>query len=102
MAKELIWTETAKKSRKEILKYWINRNKSSSYSKKLNELFNESSHQILKFPFSGIQISENFYRGKLIKDYYLIYKIEENFIIILLIWDTRQNPSKLLKILKLK
>ena len=92
MAERLIWTETPKISRKEILEYWINRNKSKTYSKKLNRLFTDSAEQILMFPYSGIKISESYYQGKLIKDYYLIYKISESSIDILLIWDTRQNP----------
>ncbi len=35
MAKQIIWTNTAKKSRREILQYWIDHNRSDIYSKKL-------------------------------------------------------------------
>lgn len=100
MAERLIWTHTAKLSRKRILEYWIKRNKSKLYSKKLNALFDDSAEQILEFPYSGIQFSDSQYRGKLIKDYYLIYKITETAVEIHLIWDTRQSPEKLLEFFK--
>lgn len=100
MAKKVTWTDTAKISRENILEYWINRNKSYNYSIKLNKFFNNSAIQIGENPFSGIEIMNNIYRGKLIKKYYLIYKILENHIEIHLIWDTRQNPKKLLQFLK--
>ena len=49
MAKEIIWSETAQKDRKEILLYWKNRNKSSTYSKKLNILFDDAAEIIASF-----------------------------------------------------
>lgn len=100
MVERLIWTHTARTSRKEILEYWIKRNKSKLYSKKLNALFDYSAEQILKFPYSGIQSAENQYRGILIKDYYIIFKVTETAVEIHLIWDTRQDPEKLLEFFK--
>ena len=42
MAKLTIcWTQTAVKQRNHIFKYWNNRNKSASYSKKLNNSIKE-------------------------------------------------------------
>ena len=39
MAKQVIWSILAHNDRLEILDYWIKRNKSNSYSKKLNQIF---------------------------------------------------------------
>jgi hypothetical protein len=39
--KSVIWTETAIKQRREILKYWIVRNKSKAYSEKIIEQIKE-------------------------------------------------------------
>lgn len=100
MAKRLIWSPTAKNSRKEILQYWIDRNRSTKYSKILNIEFNISARQIGQFPLIGIEISNSIYRGKLVKDYYLLYKIKADTIEILFIWDTRRNPSQLLYLIK--
>lgn len=39
MAKrKIVWTETAAKQRREILKYWTERNKSTTYAEKLIEI----------------------------------------------------------------
>lgn len=100
MAKRLVWSPIAREIRKEILQYWIRRNKSKRYSKKLNTLFEESAQQIANFPYSGISISGKVYRGKLIKDYYLLYKIKDDSIEILFIWDTRKDPADLLNLVK--
>lgn len=100
MAKRLVWSPIAREIRKEILQYWIKRNKSKRYSKKLNILFDESAQQISDFPFSGISFSDKIYRGKLIKDYYLLYKIKDDSIEILFIWDTRKDPADLLNLVK--
>lgn len=100
MAKRLIWSPLARKIRKEVLQYWILRNKSKYYSQKLNVLFENSAQQIADFPYSGISVSDNIYRGKLIKDYYILYKIKDDSIEILFIWDTRKDPANLLKLIK--
>lgn len=100
MAKRLVWSPIAKAIRKEILQYWIRRNKSKRYSKKLNTLFEESAQQIADFQYSGISISGKVYRGKLVKDYYLLYKIKDDSIEILFIWDTRKDPADLLNLVK--
>jgi len=42
MAIEINWSDKAQQDRKEIFKYWNNRNKSNEYSKKLNILINYS------------------------------------------------------------
>ena len=36
MVREIIWSESAKTDRIEILNYWLNRNKSNIYPNKLN------------------------------------------------------------------
>lgn len=100
MAKRLVWSPIAKEVRKEILQYWIKRNKSKHYSRKLNTLFEESAQQIADFPYSGISISGKVYRGKLVKEYYLLYKLNGDSIEILFIWDTRKDPVDLLNLVK--
>jgi len=47
------WTHFAKKQRDEIFEYWNNRNKSNSYSKKLNLVIKEKTNQLKFQPFSG-------------------------------------------------
>jgi len=40
--RKIVWTKKANIERKEILEYWIYKNKSARFSKKLNLLFVES------------------------------------------------------------
>lgn len=46
--KSVVWTETAIKQRREILKYWTIRNQSTLYAKKLIELIKKRIDLILK------------------------------------------------------
>ena len=90
--RKIIITSEAKQSRRSIFNYWIKRNKSISYSRKLNSLFNQKFLQIALFPEASIEISKN-ERMVLVRDYYLIFEFDDTMIKILDIWDTRQNPE---------
>lgn len=98
MAKQVIWSLKAQSDKKEILDYWRQRNKSNTYSKKLNELFKESIKIILDFPQIGKVTDDTKARIKIVKDYLIIYEETETQIFILTIWDSRQYPDKLKKI----
>jgi len=95
MAKEVVWSLRAQKERKEILEYWRLRNKSNSYSKKLNQLFKESVKIITDFPQIGKPTDDLNTRIKIVRDYLIIYEETESQIHILTIWDSRQDPEKL-------
>lgn len=99
MAKKIIWTSCAQNDRKEIFTYWNNRNKSKKYSKKLNLLFIEATNLIAQYPKIGKFSGYDNVRIKTVKDYLMVYKEIENIIYIITIWDGRQNPLKLEKIL---
>lgn len=95
MAKKVIWSLRAQNERKEILRYWINRNKAKKFSYKLNELFKDAVRLISDFPEIGKPTENRGVRIKIVLDYLIIYEIENNQIIILTIWDSRQNPDRL-------
>ena len=99
MAKEVIWSLRAQKERKEILEYWRLRNKSNTYSKKLNQLFKESVKLITDFPQIGKPTDDVNTRIKIVRDYLIIYEETETQIQILTIWDSRQDPDKLKNII---
>jgi toxin YoeB len=100
MAKRLIWSPRAQNDRKEILKFWQEKNKSNAYSKKLDSRFREAVKIIKDFPHIGKQTDVSNARVKIVKDYLLFYEDTENEIVILTIWDSRQDPGKLEKILR--
>ncbi|MBI6115734.1 type II toxin-antitoxin system RelE/ParE family toxin [Salegentibacter maritimus] len=97
MAKKVIWSSRAQNDRKEILEYWIKRNKSKVYSKKLAELFRQAEILVTNYPEIGKPTDSKNVRIKVVRDYLLIYEIKKNQIFILTIWDSRQNPKKLVK-----
>ncbi len=96
MAKEVVWTLRAQNDRKAIFEYWTARNKSRSYSIKLNLLFEEASKFISHYPEIGKPTSDKNVRVKIIKDFLMFYEIVKTKIVILTIWDNRQNPKNLI------
>ena len=95
MAKRVVWASQAKIDRYRILTYWKENNKSSRYSKKLNTLFNEAICSIRENPLLGKRTDELGVRLKVVTHFLFIYEILENEILILRVWDSRQNPQKL-------
>ena len=100
MVKQVVWSLRAQNDRKKILNYWRLRNKSNTYSKKLNQLFKNSIQIIKDFPLIGKSTDDPNTRIKIVKDYLLFYEETETQILILTIWDSRQDPDKLKKVLK--
>lgn len=90
---EIIWSSKAVSDKKEILEFWILRNKSNIYSKKLNVLIEEKLKQILENPRLGIITNIDNIRAILVENYYIHYSIKPDKILILRIWDVRQNPE---------
>jgi plasmid stabilization system protein ParE len=95
MARKIEWTQTSIRDRFEIYKFWVEKNKSDSYSKKLEILFNEAARLISEFPEIGTETDFSGLRVKVIKSYKLFYMDDSETIKIIRIWDTRQNPQNL-------
>lgn len=98
MAKrKIVWTETAVKQRRDILKYWTERNKTTAYAEKLIEITAKHLNVISKNPeaFKETEIDE--VRESAMGHFSLYYKITPDQIIVMAFWDNRQNPKKLLK-----
>ena len=95
MVRQIVWTERAQKERIEILTFWNNHNKSTSYSKKLDNLIRESLRLISRHPFIGKPTNKENVKVKILKNYLLIYEITSDKIIVLSVWDCRQKPLKL-------
>jgi plasmid stabilization system protein ParE len=93
MVKRIIWSRNAIHDRIKILDYWNKRIGTKTYSKKLEKSFRKSVNHLLKYPEIGRKLNESELRY-LIKDHYQIfYKIHDEEIRILHIWDSRRNPD---------
>ena len=100
MVKQIIWSFLAQEDRKAILEYWINRNKSVTYSKRLNQIFEDTAELLSKHPKIGKKTEYPDIRIKIVKNYFVTYRETETTIEILTIWDCRQDPEKFDRILK--
>jgi plasmid stabilization system protein ParE len=87
------WSVEARDDLKDILEYYIVRNKSKKYSVKLNSKIKKSIAILIKNPFLGIQTDIENVRILIKDDYQIIYEIVGQSIIIVLIWDSRRNPD---------
>jgi len=79
-----------------ILDYWTKKNQSSAYSKKLNQLFKTATLLLVDHPKIGRPTDHENVRIKIIKDYFLFYEETDTEIYILTVWDSRQDPKRLL------
>lgn len=100
--KKVVWSLKAQEDRLKILEYWINNNKSKTYSEKLLDLFIQAAELIAEYPQIGKSTNVDNVRFKIVKDYLLFYEETELQIDILLVWDSRQNPENLQKQLEKK
>jgi toxin YoeB len=95
MAKNVVWSKRALEDRKAILSYWIERNKSNNYSRKLNILFKEAIQLVAAFPKIGKPTDEENVRIKIVRDCFIIYEETDSEIHILTIWNSYQDPANL-------
>jgi plasmid stabilization system protein ParE len=90
--RKIEWLVDAKFDLKDILNFYIERNGSAVYSRKLNTKFNKSIRLISKNPYIGIQSDISNVRSLITDDYQIIYEIFDHTILIIKIWDCRRNP----------
>ena len=93
--RKVIWTKNAELLFKEILNFYIERNKNVKYSKKLLQKVKSLTKKLAKFPFLGFIIETTNYREIVFDHYSIIYSVSETEIVIKLIWDQSRNPDEL-------
>ena len=93
MVRKLIWSKLSLRQKRDIFEYLNEHNKSKSYSRKLNNLFNEAAELLTDYPSIGEKTNYKNVRLKLVRDYWMIYRIKDKHIQILTIWDYRRNPE---------
>ncbi len=95
----IFWTNTALKQRNYTFEYWNDRNKSTTYSKKLNSSIKERTDILKTNPELGKKTEFNNTRVISLGHYSILYKKVDLKIIITGFWDNRKNPDKLFKFL---
>ena len=95
MAKKIELTESSVQDRFRIYRFWIEKNKSDSYSIKLERLFKQAAKLISEYPEIGTITNVSPIGVKVVKDFKLFYINLPDTIQIIRIWDTRQDPQRL-------
>lgn len=95
MAQKIVWTVKAKNELIDILEYWIYRNKSNSFSIKLNALIANQLNLVAKFPDIGRNTDIPNVSIKVINNYLLYYEVVNETLFVLSIRHTSRNPKTL-------
>jgi plasmid stabilization system protein ParE len=97
MAKrKIIWSPDANLDMLNILEYFYKRNGTKTYGKKIYFKIRKSVRLLSKHPFLGIQTDDENIRNLIEGDYAIFYKLDDETIYILSIWDCRQDPEALI------
>jgi toxin YoeB len=97
---KVIWTETAVRQRRGIFEYWNKRNQSTRYSERIRVLVSKRIELIKKNPTSFLSSEYNDTYVAVIEHFCLYFKVVKEGILVTAFWDSRQDPDKLLEILK--
>lgn len=90
-SRKIVWTKEANSERKEILEFWIDHNKSKTYSIKLNKLFIKALKQLAEHPKIGRETDFKNVRVKIVRNYLLFYEFSDVQIKVLSVWDGRRD-----------
>jgi len=97
---KVFWTTTAVAQRNSIFEYRNRRNGSNTYSSKLRLTINYNIKLLRKYPELGIKTDYGKHRALALGHFSLFYKFDTERLIITAYWDNRQDPEKLLAILR--
>lgn len=95
MVRKIIWAKEASLERNIILSYLNSRIKSNLYTKKLLAFFKEAINAIKISPEVGKCTNRPDAKWRIVRDYFIVYRITHDAIRILSVWDMRRNPAKL-------
>lgn len=101
MAKRsVVWTKTAVQQRREILRYWVERNGTTAYAVKLIKLISEQIKIIQNNPklFKMADFPDTHVAA--LGHFSIYYKFTKDKIIVTAFWDNRQDPRSLLELLR--
>lgn len=93
--RKIVWSNRAKIKLFIILDFYTQRNKSSTYSKKLYKKFTKELILLKKQPEIGIKSDTEGVRGLIVDEFILYYEIYPEMIVVHTVWDCRQNPDSL-------
>jgi len=93
MVNQVVWTLKARNELIDILEYWIFRNKSNTFSLKLNSIVQEQLKLVSEFPEIGKITDIPGVNVTIVNNYMLYYEIADNSIYVLTLRHTSRNPK---------
>ena len=96
----VVWTETAARQRREVLRFWTDHNGSTSFAEKLIQLTGNRIKIISRNPEFFKSTNYPGTRESAMGHFSIFYKVTKDKLIITAFWDNRQDPKKLLEIIK--
>lgn len=97
--RKIIWSKTADIQFNGVLEYWLNRNKSNRYPKRLIRSTIKRTEDIANNPEIYKQTEVSGYRVSVLENFSIYYQVTDDAILIAAFWDNRQDPDRLLDIL---
>lgn len=94
MAKRVIWSARAKRDFIAIYAFWLKRTGSHRYSLKLRKAFKKATEHLKEQSLLGKVTDTTYFRFVVVGYYKLFYAVVDDTIVILSIFDTRQDPDK--------
>lgn len=95
MVRKIIWTKKAELIFQEILEFYFKRNGNKIYSATIKSEIEKALSLISKHPYIGMKVENKTTRILINGNYKIFYEIESDKIIVMLIWDSRQNNNNL-------
>ena len=95
MVRRVVWTVRARFEFIDILEYWVFRNKSNTFSIKLNQLVRQQMKLVSEFPDIGRPTDISGLFIKVIQNYLIYYQFDDDAVYILTIRHTSRNPKTL-------
>jgi toxin YoeB len=95
MVRKIIWSQIAYDSFECLLIYFQQKTGSKKYSKSLNQHIKIAISRLASFPHLGRKTEHPSVRALVEGHYKILYHLKEDQIIILMVWDTRQDPDDL-------
>ena len=91
------WTAHARKENADILKFWIDKNKSNVYSKKIRNETKIKLSLLKRNVLMGEQVEgyEEIRRILILRNFSIYYRVQSNIIEIVSFFDNRNDPEDL-------
>jgi plasmid stabilization system protein ParE len=94
--RKIVWSHTAEIKLFQILDFYVERNGSAAYSKKIYKKIRKELTLLLTHPEIGFRTDIDSVRGLIVDNFVLYYEQAADLLIVHTLWDCRQNPDDLI------